>query len=333
MGFIGSIRTVALRSIKNGVYDVKRLSDELVASAKRAAVNTAGDVSSFFGRKFVREVNGTPLLGDTKLFEFSRFAREGNFEQSFGKAFPGNAALRNPSVRGAIDRMLLESRRTLPDFRYSQHVDLANNAGKSLGVDPKTLKTADDLSLAVEANPKLKSAESRLLQRAKNNKKKIFLFGTSFTLVAVTAAALHAKAEELAAEESGCFAYWTDGAGSIHKCKVSPYSCKHGASGQRCFGGLLPDEILNNTDCQQEANREQNCVHCREDDPANVNLPENVMLKCEEKTAGDVLLEAISQTVGNVWSGVTSGLRSVFIYGTIFLVIVIVLVVIINLVR
>jgi hypothetical protein len=329
MGFLGSIRAITLKSVKNGVYDVEKLSDELVRSAKTAAPAT--DISNFFTTKFVRAVNNVPVLGESKLLDFSRFAREGNFQKSFGDAFPNNAALKNPAVRTTVNRMLLEARRTLPDFRYAQNAELLTSAKNAYKIDPKKLTSKAELASAVESNPGLKSAVSRVLSTAKTTGK-VVIFGATVALAAYTADALYDKLVEMAAEESGCFAYWMDQNG-LKKCKIESYSCRTGASGSKCLSGVLPNEILTNDDCGQDANKDKLCNHCSDDDPVNENLPQNFVLKCEDKTAGDMLLEVIGNTVGNVWSGVSSGLRSIFLYGTIFLVVVIVLVVMINFLR
>lgn len=330
MGFLGSIRKTVVNSIRDGVYDVKKLSDELVTSAKRAVPTT--DISNFFTTKFVKTVDNVPMLGNTKMLEFSQFAREGNFEGSFGKAFSGNAALRNPSVRSALDRLLLQARKELPDFKYSQNTDLLKRAKDAYKIDPKSLKSEADLAKAVDSSPQLKSNISRLLSASKTAGKVTF-FGGAFVLASYTATELYKRAVEEAEKQSGCMAYWIDqNSGTVMKCKINAYSCRH-AKGNKCLAGVVPKEILENADCSKDENKDKLCNHCEENDTLNANLPENITLKCEEKTAGEIIYESIGQTLGNVWSGVSNGLRNIFLYGAIFLIVVIVLVVIINFLR
>lgn len=332
MGFLGSIRKLVLRTFKSGKYDLEAASQAIVAEAKRT-VKTA-DISGFFTPKYLREVNNAPRLGETQLFDFVRYSREGNFERSFGAAFPNHASLNNRQVRNTVNSLLLESRRTLPDFRMAQNDELLNTARRVTGVDTKRINTVADVERAVDSNRKLSNETNSLLRRV-NLTKKLKVFGTTFTITggALTALALYEYLQRVSVENSGCFAYWTDSTGNVRKCKVAAYSCSTASQGEKCSSGMLPREILENKDCLESGNQSELCLHCANDDPANAALPDNVTLRCENHTVGDVLLDAISNTVGNVWSGVTGTLRTVFIWGAVALVIVIVLVIIINFLR
>lgn len=332
MGFLGSIRKLVLRTFRSGKYDLQAASEAIVAEARRT-VKTA-DVSGFFSPRYLREVDNVPRLGETRLFDFVRYSREGNFERSFGAAFPSNAALNNRQVRNTVNSLLLESRRTLPDFRMAQNDELLNAARRVTGVDTKRLNTIADVEHAVSANKKLGSETNSLLRRV-NRTKKLHMFGLSFTLAggALTAYTLFQYLQRVSAENSGCFAYWTDSSGNVRKCKVAAYSCSTANKGVECSAGMLPREILDNKDCQLSDNETKLCLHCSNDDPVNAALPDNVTLRCEEHTIGDVLIDAITNTVGNVWTGITGTLRTVFIWGAVALVIVIVLVIIVNFLR
>lgn len=330
MGFLGKIRNIVAKNASGSGYDVAKISDSLVAEAKLASKAT--DISSFFSKQFVKQVGNTPMIGKTKLLDFSSFARQGSFAKSFDAAFPANAALKNLKVRATIDKLLLDARRTLPDFRFARNSELVNNAAKGFSLNPKTLRNADDLAIAAAANPKLNNAVTKLLNRAKSGKS-ITAFGVTVLIGATaTAAIVFERMTKLAEEYTGCIAYWADQNGNIRKCKVAQYSCKFGDKGETCLASVIPT-IVDNKDCLKPENKDKICIHCDENDKLNADLPENMLLKCEEKTAGDMLLETIGNTLGDVWGGVSSTFSTLFIVGAIFLVIVIVLVVVINLIR
>lgn len=331
MGFLGRIRKIVAKNFSSSGYDVAKISDSLVAEAK--LVSKATDISSFFSKQFVKNVGGTPMIGKTKLLDFSSFARQGSFAKSFDAAFPSNAALKNLQVRATVNKLLLDARRTLPDFRFARNAELVDSAAKGFNVNPKILKNADDLALAAAANPKLNDAVTKLLKRAKSGKT-ITAFGVTVLFGAtVTAAVVFDRMTKLAEEYTGCIAYWTDQNGNIRKCKVSQYSCKFGSKGETCLANVLPAAIVDNQDCQKADNKNKICIHCDETDKLNTDLPENMVLKCEEKSAGDMLLETVGNTLGDVWGGVSNTFSTLFIIGAIFIVIVIVLVVVINLIR
>lgn len=333
MGFLGSIRKIVLRTSKGaGKFDLIKASEDLVKEAKRT-VNTA-DISGFFTTKFLREVNGTAKLGEQDLFAFVRFSREGNYAQSFATAFPRNASLNNPAVRLTVTNLLLDARRTLPDFHIAQNADLLTSAKKVTGLETKGVNTVGDLEKAVASNNKIAQGTESLIKRAiKSRTFKVFAYTVVLGAGVVTAQVIFEKLVELAKTQSGCFAYWTDNTGAVQKCKISSYSCLNGSKGEPCTAGVIPSEIIANEDCSKSENKDRNCIHCANDDPLNVSVPDNITLRCEEHTAGDFLLDAITNTVGNIWTGITSGVQNIIIWGVVILVIIVVIVIVINVLR
>lgn len=334
MGFFGRMRKWILKSSKNGKLDLELVSKSFIDDA-RATVKGA-DISPFFSNRYIRSVNGVAMIGEQALGDFVKWTRIGDFESSFGRAFRDNPAIKNIPIRNTLNNLLLESRRTLPDFRIRQSASLVESAKAVTGVDTRVMRNAVEVEAAVKKSSKLSSSMKSLFQRVNVTKTLKFL---GFTVAlgaagALTYQVIYKKMEELAAEQSGCFAYWYSNDGTIRKCKVRSYSCKSGdKSPTPCIAGVLPADIIENKDCLTAENKEKNCLHCSGDDPVNVNLPENVTLRCEEKTAGDLLLEAISETVGNVWTGVGSLFSNLFWWGAILLVVIIVLVLLVNFLR
>lgn len=328
------MRKLVLRSIKDGKVDVELASKSIIQDAKSSV--KGADISAFFSTRNLREVNGVTVIGKQPLFEFVTFTRIGDFELSFGRAFPDHAALKNLPIRNTINNLLLESRRTLPDFRVHRADQVISSASEVTGLNPKQLVNAGDLEKAVASNSKLSSATQQLMRRLVSTKTLKFVGWTAVigTAGALTYQILYKKMEELAAENSGCFAYWYSANGELRKCKVQSLSCKSGDKTERpCLNGIIPTEVIENKDCLEDGNKEKNCLHCNIDDPLLAELPENVMVRCESKTAGDMLLEAISETVGNVWTGLGSAFSSLFLWGAILLVGIIVLIVVINFMR
>jgi hypothetical protein len=334
MGFFGRLRGLVLKTYKNGAYDLEAASKAIVNDAKSSV--KGADISGFFTTKYMKDVGGVPHLGDAKLLDFVQFSREGNYAGSFGTAFRNNPALDNRAVRNTVDGLLNESRRTLPDFRVRQNIETLDAAGTLTGLNLKSLRSVSDLDAAVKANKVLGQKVDALLRRVNVTKTLKFLgFTVVFGAVGVIGyEAIYKKMERLAAENTGCFAYWYNNEKNIRKCKVVSYSCKTGSTtNDPCLSGVLPTSIIENKECLVSDNKNLNCLHCQNDDPKNSELPENVMLRCEERSAGEMLVEAITETIGNVWTGVTSGLSSIFMYGAILLVVIIVLVVIVNFLR
>lgn len=334
MGFFGRLRGLVLKSYKQGAYDLEAASKAIVNDAKSSV--KGADISGFFTTRYMKNVNDVPYLGDAKLLDFIQFSREGNFASSFGTAFRNNPALQNRAVRNTINGLLDESRRTLPDFRVRQNLETLDAASTLTGLNLKSLKSAADLDTAVKANRTLGQKVEALARRV-NVTKTIKFLGFSIAVGAAGAIGyeyLYKKMEELAAQNSGCFAYWYNNEKNIRKCKVTSYSCKTGAkTDMPCLSGVLPASIIENKECSDADNKNLICIHCQNDDPKNNELPDHVMLRCEEKSAGDMLVEAITETIGNVWTGVTSGLGNIFLYGAILLVVIIVLVIIVNFLR
>jgi hypothetical protein len=333
MGFFGRLRKLVLRSYKNGVYDLAEASKSIVKDAKSTV--KGADISGFFTPRYLREVNGIPSIGDARLVDFVQYTREGDFARSFGRAFRDNPALQNTAVRNTIAGLLNESKRTLPDIHLRRNAESIDAASTLTGLNLKSLKSAGDLESAVKANSVLSKNTDSLLRRVSVTKTLKFLgYTVLITGGAITAADIYRRMEKLAAKNTGCFAYWLNNQKEVRKCKVVSYSCKTGSGGEGdCINGFLPTSIIENKDCLEGDNKSLNCIHCQHDDPKNVDLPDNVTLRCEERTAGEMLVEAISETVGNVWTGATSGLSRIFMYGAIFLVVIIVLVIVINFLR
>lgn len=334
MGFFGRIRKWVAGASKNGKVDIAAASKSLVEDAKTSV--KGADISAFFSTKYMRDLDGVAAIGKQNLNDFIKWTRVGDYDRSFAVAFRDNPSLRQIPVRNTVNSLLLESRLTLPDFQIQRGVRLFETAKTATSLDTKIVRNAEQLESAVSKNSKLATGVKALYKRVNVTKTLKFLGWTAVITGAgvITYQTIYKKLEELAADQTGCFAYWQSSGSVLRRCKVSSYSCRSpNSSKEPCITGVLPKEILENKDCLAEANKDKICLHCDAQDELNANLPEHVTLRCEEKTVGDLVLETITETVGNVWSGAGSLFSNLFIYGAIFLVIIIVLVVVINLIR
>lgn len=331
MGFIGRIRGHILKNFDNGVWDVAKISNSIVQDARNTI--KLADIGSFFTPTYLREVNKTLVLGKSNLFDFVRAARDGDYRRSFAAAFPNVDALNNRQVRNVVNGLLNDARTTLPDSAIRQNIDAVNEAKRLYGLDKKPpINTVEGLQEAVDASPQLKNDVGRLVEQT-NRTKTLKILGASFTfgVGVVTAAAIYDLLVSEAAKQSGCFAYWRqNGAanGQIRRCKVRSYSCKSPQGGDDCLESIIPQPILTSTECQKEENKQKNCIHCDNDDPANATVPENVTLVCEEKSAGDLLVEGITNTVGKAAGIIGGWFHWLIIVGVAIFVIVVVLVVV-----
>lgn len=295
MGFIGRLRGWILKSFEGGVNTVKA-SEAIVSDARKTV--TSVDIGSLFTTKYLREVDNVPHLGREPLFDFVAMSRRGNYAQSFGTAFEGVSALNNRQVRRVINDLLLDARQTLPDYRLARDIDEVEALRKLYGIDTAKITNAKELESTVNGNARLKSDVDRLVRSTGKTKTLKFLGYTAVIAAGtVTAAAIYSKLEQLAKEQTGCFAYWMDNTGRVRRCKVGSYSCASPDTDTPCLSSLLPDSILNNADCTKADNKTKDCIHCDNTDVANKDLPENVTLRCEKKTAGDLLLDTISNTI------------------------------------
>lgn len=313
------------------MLDVNRTSRNLMADARRAANSGGSDISHLFSPKYLREVNGVARLGETSLADFVRASREGNFRESFGRAFPNNRALDEPAVQRTIRDMLADSKRTLPDFRVAERDRMLRQLEQATGVDLRKLATTEQLEQAVKSSPKLRQQTEELTKVARSSGK-VNVLGYTLTFAAgVTAADIYDKMVDLAAKQSGCFAYYMSDNRELRKCKVLSYSCAHADKFvQACVAAAVPVLEHVRDDCQKTENKAKNCLHCSNDDAVNAQFADHVTLRCEEKSAGELLGEAINETLGNVWTGVTGGISSFFRYGLIALIAIVVLVLVLN---
>lgn len=330
MGFLGTLRRLVSKNTKNGVLDAAAASEAITKEIKTTVVGGA-DISSFFSPKYLRNVNEVARLGETNLHDFVRFSREGNFEGSFGSAFPGNAAIHTPAVRNTLNNLLRESRRTLPDFDIAQRDAAVSAIGKNTGINLHSLRTEEELSKAVASNSKMNDAVAKLIKQS-NSTGKIKLLGVTIAISVGTASAvmIYRKAVELAETATGCFAYWTAANGETRKCKLKQLSCRSPRTNNECSNIMFP---ITTTECTAEGNKKKACIHCDEKDPIMADIADNIVLRCEEKTAGDMLGEMITSTVGNVFDAARNIFGVLLRVGLIVLIVIIVLIVVVQMLR
>nr|WQF02791.1 MAG: hypothetical protein [Apis mellifra filamentous-like virus] len=311
MGFIGSLRKF-VRNAKDssGAINTVKVSESVVSEAKRLNLN---NLTNMFSTTHVKTVDNKALFGTMELSEFVRVSRLGDYNNSFKKALANTTLLQNSAVERSVKKVLADAVSELPDAKLAKNVENVAATKKNLNIPDAT--NVDELSAAVNANPKLKAQVEKLTRQVSNNPgRALKFFGYSVLLGAgaITTALILQKCVEEAAKASGCFYYYVEG-GAVKKCKVSQLSCKTPNTNEAnisCATEILPSEIVDATVCAND--KETEChANCNTE---KYDLPENSTLKCEHKSPGDILAEGISNTIGPVVGGITNTIQNIAKY-------------------
>lgn len=316
MGFIGSMRKIIKGARVGGKFNPVDASSAIIKEAQKAKFS---NLSSFFSTKFVTAgVDNKGFIGALDADTFVRAARNGDYRASFARAFNQTGLLENSTVRNTVSRALQEARTTLPDFKYARNVESIASAKRVLKVGDTTINTVDGLSTLATKNRSFKSAMNKLTVFVKRQKKmRLFGYTLLFSAAVITPIVIYQRAVEEAEKLSGCFLYYATSSGGFEKCKISRYSCANGSKGMLCSAELMTPAMRDNTDCQN--NPKEECLHCDVDDEINADIGEDQKLVCEHPTALDIIIDSITNTVGDVWSGLTGIGGNLLKYGAIII--------------
>lgn len=323
------MRKIIRNAKVGGKFNAAEASASLIQQTKVAKLT---DLSSFFSTKYVTAgADNRGFIGALDADTFVRAARHGDFASSFQRAFRDTNLLSSSSVRNTVDRALREARTTLPDFKYARNVESIASAKRALKVGDTTINSVDGLTDLATKNRSFKSAMNKLTIAVKR-KKMMRMFGYTilFSAAVITPLVIYQRAVEEAEKLSGCYLYYSRTSGEFEKCKVSTYSCLHGTKGLLCSDDLTTPAMRENKDCASSANAKSNCIHCDVNDEINVDLKEDQKLVCESPTAFDVIVDSITNTIGDVWSGVSSIGGNLLKYGAIILGIIFLVVIAFN---
>lgn len=323
MGFAGSLRRLIRKSKSSATaaLDVAEASKNIVAEAKRLSLN---ELSDLFSTKYLRSSGDKVLLGSTELGAFVKYSRLGDYPNSFYAAFKDTNLIASGNVQTAIKKVLSEASSELPDLPIKRADDALTRTKSGFKMDNVSLNTASDLDSFVKRDTKLQQSVDKLLQQSKRTGYlKFFGYSVAISAAGLTALAIYQKCVEEAAKSTGCFLYTKSG-NNVIKCKVSQFSCKNSDSGTICKAGDLPDEISNSKACAEDANKNQNCLESLCDSSKYESLKDNQVLRCESKTASDVLVDAINQAGAGVGNVVSSAGKNLLVWALIGLVVVII---------
>ena len=117
---------------------------------------------------------------------------------------------------------------------------------------------------------------------------------------------------------------YTQSGTNVVKCKVSQFSCKNATTGNICTSKSLPDEIANSKACSEDANKNLDCIETLCDAARYADLQDNQVLRCESKSASDVLVDAINQAGSGIGSVVGSVGKNLLIWGLVAIVVIII---------
>ena len=323
MGFAGSLRRLIRKSKSSATaaVDVAEASKNIVAEAKRLSLN---ELSDLFSTKYLRRSGDKVLLGSTELGAFVKYSRLGDYPNSFYAAFKDTNLIASGNVQTAIKKVLSEAASELPDLPIKRADDALTRTKSGFKMDKVRLNTASDLDSFVKRDTKLQQSVDKLVQQSKRTGYlKFFGYSVAISAAGLTAMAVYQKCVEEAAKSTGCFLYTKNG-NNVIKCKVSQFSCKNSKSDTICKSGDLPDEICNSKACVEDANKNQNCLQSLCDSNRYESLKDNQVLRCESKTASDVLVDAINQVGAGVGNVVGSAGKNLLVWALIGLVVVII---------
>lgn len=323
MGFAGSLRRLIRKSKSSATaaVDVAEASKNIVAEAKRLSLN---ELSDLFSTKYLRSSGDKVLLGSSELGAFVKYSRLGDYPNSFYAAFKDTDVLASANVQTAIKKVLSEASSELPDLPIKRADDALSRSKTGFNMDGVSLNTASDLDSFVKKDTKLQQSVDKLVQQSKRTGYlKFFGYSVAISAAGLTALAVYQKCVEEASKSTGCFLYTKSG-NNVIKCKVSQFSCKNADSGTICKDGDLPDEISSSKACAEDDNKNKDCLESLCDSSKYENLKDNQVLRCESKSASDVLVDAINQAGAGVGNVVSSAGKNLLVWALIGLVVVII---------
>lgn len=323
MGFAGSLRRLVRKSKKTatGAVDIAEASKSIVGEAKRLNLN---ELSDLFSTKYMKVVDNKALVGAIDIADFVHFSRLGDYSNSFYVAFKDTDVLASSNVQKAIKKVLSEAATELPDLPIKKYDEAIIRSKVGFNLDKKALNTVDDIDKFVKNDAKLQQSVDKLVQQSKRTGfLKFFGYSVAISAAGLTALVVYQKCVEEAAKSTGCFMYTQSGT-NVVKCKVSQFSCKNATTGNICTSKSLPDEIANSKACSEDANKNLNCIETLCDAARYADLQDNQVLRCESKSASDVLVDAINQAGSGIGSVVGSVGKNLLIWGLVAIVVIII---------
>lgn len=268
-------------------------------------------LSDNFGKLKIGKQGNKLRIGEADGWSFTKRMRRGNsipaFEDASRIKVPSNA-------RSAFESMDRTARADFPERMVDARDTYLRTERQKL-IDEGTIKPnqqindPEQLQAIILNNPRIGQKISKL-ERYVRTFKRITILGVTITMLTFTIMALCQLASKAAKEHSGCFMY-TNGGTKITKCKILGCSCNTSETTSiKCLEDILPDDMkLRNTACDPKK-KEYYCVHCDwdETDSNSINyidkdnLPDNVMIVCEQKDGWDIIQEAIGGSVEDGWN-------------------------------
>lgn len=313
MGFAATLRRTvqASRNSANAVEDVSALSKNIIKEAENFKVS---ELSDLFSTKYLKNVDNKLMLGNIQMEDFVRYVRQGNFVNSFQAAFKDTNVLSSAAVQRSARKVLTDAASELPDAALLKATEKTNKIGEKFKLSGKTFSNVDELAEFVKTNPDLAREVNATVRRAKT-KRTVKMTGYAATLTAavVTPAVIYQMALDEAAKNTGCFKYTKKGT-ELVKCKIGKLSCKNPSDGTLCVESEIADSIKDNKTTCAEGNKDP-CLKGQCDTKLYKDLKDNEILKCESKTAGDVLAEAISWASESAIGFIGKSVKTVLIWG------------------
>lgn len=323
MGFAGSLRRLIRKSKSSATaaVDVAEASKNIVAEAKRLSLN---DISDLFSTKYLKSSGDKVVLGSSELGSFVKYSRLGDYPNSFYAAFKDTDVLASANVQSSIKKVLSEAASELPDLPIQKADDALSRSRTGFNLDNTSLKSATDIDNFVKKDAKLQQAVDKVVQKTKRTGYlKFFGYSVAVSAAGLTALAIYQKCVEEAEKSTGCFLY-TQSGNNVIKCKVSQFSCKNSSKGTICKDSELPDEISQNKDCSDDKNKDKECLESLCDASKYENLKDNQVLRCESRSASDVLIDAINQAGAGINNAVSSTGKNLLVWALVGLVVVII---------
>lgn len=325
MGFIGSLRKIinSGKDASTGVIDVATVSKNIVREAEQLRLSELGNL---FTTKFLKLDNGKAFLGASDLRSFVSYARRGDYINSFQTAFRNEKLLSTPAIQRSVRKVLGDAASELPDARILAATEQLRQTKSKYKLNSKTFNSADDMDNFVKSNPELSSSVNKVVKEAKRTGKlKMFGYTAAVTAASFTAYALYEFCVKEAARNTGCFLFTKTG-DQIIKCKVGSLSCKYPVDGKLCNESDTSVIVTDNrTDC---LDKNVDCENGKCNSDNYKNLKENQVLRCESKTAADILAESINSIGAGASSLITGAVGGILKWGLIILVVLAVVVVV-----
>lgn len=321
MGFIGSLRRLVRLSedAEKGIVDAAKASASIIEEAKSLQLS---NLTEMFGTQYLKNINNVATLGLTELDSFVRFSRLGDYNNSFRAAFRDTDLLSTAGVRNTVNRVLRQAETELPDLAILKNDEALARNKKFFNIT-KDAKTTDDLNALVKNNKDLSESVNQLVKDTKRTGYlKLFGYSIAVAGAAVTAGFIYQLCVDEAQKSTGCFLYTQSGNKTV-RCKVSQFSCLYPSNGTVCPNSSLPDDITKDTTACAGDNSKQYCLQTKCNAKLYATLNDNQTMRCEQKSASDVLLDGLNQIGAGAGSFVKNLLKQVIIWVLIALAIIV----------